>query len=286
MPVLGRLARFNLRVYRHFYEERCFRVAAALSYTTLLAIVPLFTVVVSILSVFPMFDNWSETLEEQMFATFVPTAGDVVRSYLDQFTEQAGRLTAVGLVALLVSSLLLLSTVEDAFNDIWRIHRGRSYFQRLMVYWSVITLGPILITISLSMSSTLLSITVFSREWILADATRYLLGYLPILFELGAYLLFYMAIPNTRVRMRHALIGALVATVLFEMAKLGFGFYILNFRSYQLIYGALATIPIFFVWIYLSWLVMLVGAVITAALRSIEQEHTEADTLARQASNT
>jgi len=247
--------------------------------------VPLVTVVFSMLSLFPVFEKWSGSLEVYMFQTFVPTAGDAVQSYLHQFTEQAGKLTAVGLVVLLISSLLLLSTVEDAFNDIWRVHRGRVFFQRLLVYWAVISLGPVLITVSLSMSSTLLSMTVLSREWLLADATQYLLGYLPVLLEFSAYLLFYKAIPNTDVRTRHAVIGALVATALFELAKLGFAFYILNFRSYQLIYGALATIPIFFVWVYLSWLVMLVGAVVTSVLKTTEQEDHSAEQIARDASS-
>lgn len=272
--VYKRLAQFIKQVYRHFYEERCLRVAAALSFTTLLAMVPLLAVVVSMLSLFPMFEGWVDTLEAQMFETFVPTAGEVVRDYLDQFTNKAGSLTAVGLVALFFSSIMLLSTIEDAFNDIWRVHTGRTFIYRIMIYWTVITLGPVLIILSLSMSSTLLSATVLSKEWILADATRHLLGYLPVLFELVAYLLFYMAIPNTSVKPGHALIGAVVATILFETAKMGFGYYIVNFPSYQVIYGALATIPIFFVWIYLSWLVMLVGAVITAVLNETETGNT------------
>lgn len=277
------LGSFISRVYRHFDEDRCFRVASALSFTTLLAMVPLVTVVFSMLSLFPVFGKWSGELELYMFQTFVPTAGEAVREHLHEFSDKAGRLTAVGLVVLLISSLLLLSTVEDAFNDIWRIHRGRVFFQRLLAYWSVISLGPLLITVSLSMSSTLLSVTVLSREWLLADATQYLLGYLPILLEFGAYMLFYKAIPNTDVKTRHAIVGALVATVLFELAKFGFAFYILNFRSYQLIYGALATVPIFFVWVYLSWLVMLIGAVVTAVLKMIEQEKRSLDQIARDA---
>jgi membrane protein len=247
-------------------------VASALAFTTLLALVPLVTVVFSMLSLFPVFEQWSGALEAFLFQNFVPAAGDTVKSHLHQFSDQAGKLTAVGLVFLLLSSLLLLATIEDAFNDIWRVQRGRVLFQRLLVYWAVLSLGPLLIMVSLSMSSTLLSLKVFSDQSLIADARGFLLRYLPLLFELGAYVLFFKAIPNTEVKLRHALIGGAVATVLFELAKLGFAYYILSFRSYELIYGALSTIPIFFVWVYLSWVVMLVGAVITSTLKTQEQE--------------
>lgn len=262
------LLHFLKRVYARFYQDRCFRVASALSFTTLLALVPLVTVIFSMLSLFPVFEQWSGSVEAFLFQNFVPAAGDTVKDYLHQFSDQAGKLTAVGLVILLLSSLLLLATIEDAFNDIWRVHRGRVLFQRLLVYWAVITLGPLLITVSLSMSSTLLSMRAFSDQSLIVGATQFLLRYLPILFELGAFVLFYKAIPNTEVKFSHALVGGTVATILFELAKMGFAFYILNFRSYQLIYGALSTIPIFFVWVYLSWLVMLIGAVVASTLKT------------------
>jgi len=189
-----------------------------------------------------------------------------VRQYLAEFSSKAGRLTAVGLVVLLLSALLLLSTIEDAFNDIWRVKKGRAVFLRLLTYWAVITLGPMLMVVSLSMSSTLLSLKVISDQSLIATATGLFLSYMPVLFEFVCYVLFYKAIPNTEVKLRHAVIGALVATLFFELAKYGFALYILNFKSYQLIYGALATIPIFFVWVYVSWIVMLVGAVLAAVL--------------------
>ncbi|MGI9291826.1 MAG: virulence factor BrkB family protein [Gammaproteobacteria bacterium] len=267
----SQIVQIVISVVKRFEQDRCFRVASALAFTTLLALVPLVTVIFSMLSLFPVFEQWSDELEAFLFKNFVPAAGDAVQAYLLEFSSQAGKLTAVGLIFLLLSTLLLLATIEDAFNDIWRVQRGRVLFQRLLVYWAVVTLGPLLTAVSLSMSSALLSLTIFSDQSLIAGVTRTLLRYLPLLFELGAYLLFYKAIPNTEVKLRHAFMGALVATILFELAKLGFAFYILNFKSYQLIYGALATIPIFFIWVYLSWLVMLIGAVIAAELKSREQ---------------
>lgn len=262
-------------ILAHFRDVRGLRVASALSFTSLLALVPLVTVVFSMLSLFPVFETWSVKVEDFLFSQFVPTAGDAVRQYLHEFSSKAGQLTAVGLLFLLLSSLLLLSTIEDSFNDIWKVPRGRQLFHRLLVYWAVITLGPVLITASLSMSSALLSLSVFDDS-ILAGATSQVLRYLPFLLELGAFILFYKAIPNTEVSLRHAFIGGVVATVLFETAKYGFAAYILNFRSYQLIYGALATVPIFFLWIYLSWVVMLIGAVVAAVL-NISQPEADGD---------
>lgn len=249
-----------------FDQDRCVRVAAALSFTTLIALVPLLTVVLSMLSLFPVFEDWTLRLEDVVFRQFVPTAGEAVRDYLLEFSDKAGRLTALGLVFLFVSTLLLLATIEDSFNDIWRIKRGRRMFQRLLVYWALITLGPVLIVASLSISSALLSVANVPDHPLLEGATAGLLRYLPFLLEAGAFVLFYKTIPNTEVRLGHAVTGGIVAALLFELAKQGFAYYILNFPSYQVIYGALATIPIFFVWVYLSWLVMLIGAVIAAVL--------------------
>lgn len=263
----ARLKLFVIQVVNRFNQDRCFSSAAALSFTTLLALVPLVTVIFSMLSLFPVFERWSGAIESFLFENFVPTAGETVRGYLLDFSDKAAKLTAVGLVFLFFSSLLLLSTVEDAFNEIWKIHKGRNWFQRIIVYWSVLTMGPLLIVISLSMSSALLSISIFSNQSIVETFTRGVLRYLPLFFELCAFVLFYQAIPNLEVRFRDSFVGGIVATVLFEATKFGFGFYILNFNSYQRIYGALATIPIFFLWIYLCWLVLLVGALVAAIRR-------------------
>jgi len=266
MTALMRVLNLIVRVVKHFRSDRCLRVASALSFTTLLALVPLVTVIFSMFSLFPVFDKWALEVQSFLFQNFVPAAGETVRQYLAEFSSKAGRLTAVGLVVLLLSALLLLSTIEDAFNDIWRVKKGRAVFLRLLTYWAVITLGPMLMVVSLSMSSTLLSLKVISDQSLIATATGLFLSYMPVLFEFVCYVLFYKAIPNTEVKLRHAVIGALVATLFFELAKYGFALYILNFKSYQLIYGALATIPIFFVWVYVSWIVMLVGAVLAAVL--------------------
>ena len=170
----------------------------------------------------------------------------------------------MGLGFLFVSSLMLLSTIEDAFNKIWKVPKGRQWLQRLVIYWAVLTLGPLLIVISLSMTSALLSFSVLSEQALIAGVTQVVWKYLPVLCELIAFVLCYQAIPNVEVRLGDSFKGALAATVLFEISKFGFGFYIFNFDSYQRIYGALAAIPIFFLWIYLCWLVLFIGALVAA----------------------
>jgi membrane protein len=139
-------------------------------------------------------------------------------------------------------------------------------FQRLLVYWALLTLGPVLIAASLSITSALMSVADIPEHPLLVGATSSLLRYLPFILEVVAFVLFYKSIPNTDVRFSHAMSGGIVAALMFELAKQGFAYYIVNFPSYQVIYGALATIPIFFIWVYLSWLVMLVGAVVAAVL--------------------
>ena len=224
------------------------RVAAALSFTTVLALVPLVTVIFSMLSLFPVFATWTHSLELFVFTHFVPAAGDAVRQYISEFSAQAGKLTAVGL-GLLLSSLLLLVTIESAFNNIWHVRQGRNWLQCLITYWAVISLGPLL-----------------SDRLLPADVTRLIFRYLPLVLELLAFMLFYFAIPNAKIQLRHAFAGSVTATAAFELAKSGFALYILNFNSYQLIYGALSTIPIFLLWVYRSWIVLLLGALVAAVL--------------------
>jgi len=245
-----------------------FREASALSFSTILALVPLLAVVFSALSLFPIFETWSEDIQDFIYLNFLPQLGDQVRQYLEEFSANTGRLTLWGLIFLLVTSLTLLATIEDAFNEIWQVKKGRSIGTRILSYWAMLTLGPILIAASLSMSSYLLSLSIMQDQGLISSLRAQLLSILPFILELAAFVLFYLAVPNCDVRVKHALIGGLVAALLFELAKYGFTQYLLRVTSYQLIYGALAVLPVFLIWIYLSWLVVLVGAYITAAFGS------------------
>ena len=258
--------KFTLAVIARFQGDNCPRHASALSFSALLALAPMVAIAFSMLSMFAATASFGEEMQDFIYRNLVPATGDEVRQYLDQFASQVGALTAIGLLTFLLTTLLLLFSIEESFNDIWRIKKGRTIGQRLTVYWAMVTLGPILMGASLSLSTYLLSTQIIQgSEW--EAQTRSLgLRLLPFLIEVLAFLLLYSTMPNKHVSWRAAAWGALVAALLFELSKRLFSLFILNFNNYEVIYGALATIPIFLIWIYLSWLVTLFGAEIVASL--------------------
>lgn len=255
--------RFVRRVAQRFHEDRCTRVAGALSFTSFLALVPFTAVAFAILSVFPVFQSWVAAINRFIYVNFVPASGEVVQQYLGEFAARAGGLTAFGLLFLVVASILLFATIEDAFNDIWRVAGRRRPMQRFVTYWAILTIGPILIGAGVSLTAYVAGMSVIVKNGWFSDTV---LLVIPFLFELIAFILLYTIVPNVNVKRRHALIGATVATLLFEMAKRGFVFFVDNFASYHLVYGAVAALPVFLTWVYLSWLVTLLGAVVVASL--------------------
>ncbi len=256
-----------IQVSDSFYTRKVTRTAAALSFTTLLALVPLATVMLSALSVFPVFSHWGEDLQSFIYSHFVPAAGDVIRSNIEQFSLQAARLTSLGLMLLLLSALFLLSTIEGVFNDLWQVKRGRQLLQRLLLYWALLTLGPLLMGAALSLTSSLVSGNIFHSFGPLATITS---SVGPFVLEWAAFLLMYTAIPNCPVPFRSAAYGAILAAALFQIAKFGFGWFVTHFASYEIIYGALASLPVFLLWLYLSWLVVLVGVILSVILTPMQ----------------
>ena len=247
-------------------------MAASLSYTSLLALVPLATVVLSMFSLFPVFSTWSEQLQEFIYNNLVPAAGDVIKDNIDSFVGKAGRLTTFGLIFLMLTALMMLSTIENSLNKIWRVHRGRSVSQRILVYWAMISLGPLLIGSGLSITSYFAASSAFKA---LDGGVNSAFGIkmLPFLFESAAFVLAYMLVPNCRVRFSHAVIGGVIASLIFQIAKKAFTFYVTKFNTYEVIYGALATLPIFLIWIFVSWCVFLLGAQVAAALGRLKKHH-------------
>jgi len=260
------LARFVRAVVQRFHEDRCTRVAGALAFTTVLALVPLTAVALAVFSIFPAFQAWMAVAQEFVYANFVPAFGEVVRTNLQQFALKAGRLTAAGVVLLAATAILLMGTIEQAFNDIWRVQRARRPLQRFVIYWAILTLGPLLIGLSLSLTSSLFTGAPLAAQGPLQVLRRAVLEVLPFALQFSAFFLLYSVVPNVAVRWRHALIGALFAAVLFEMAQRAFAWFVFGVASYQAVYGAIAALPVFLIWIYLSWIVILLGAVLTAAM--------------------
>lgn len=267
---------FIKRVWHRFFDDHVQTNAAALAFTTILALVPAAAVTFSMLSVFPVFEEWSLVLEKFVYENFVPAAGEVVQKQLQEFIGQTARLTAFSVSFLLVSALLLLFTIEETLNKIWRVEDSRSLIQRILSYWAVLTLAPLLMGASLSLTSYIVT-TALEGEGYMAQARNIALGALPFLFVVLAFVLLYMAVPNKPIRFRNALIGGVTAAVLFEVSKRGFTLYVTNFHSYEVIYGALSSIPIFLIWVYVSWLVVLVGAEVTAVLGEDDRTEPESD---------
>ena len=260
MRAKGReLMEFWLFLFKRFLDDKGFNSAAALTYTTLFAVVPLMTVTFTMLSAVPAFSDVGEDIQNFIFKNFIPSAGETVQSYLQGFTTQARQLTWIGVVVLAVTALTMLLTIEKAFNTIWRVRQARRGVSSFLLYWAILSLGPILLGVGFLVSTYVTSLTLLTGPGGFIQAST-LLSMMPLFSSVLAFTLLYATVPNARVPFRHALIGGAFAAVLFEAAKGLFALYVSLFPSYQLIYGAFATVPLFLLWIYLSWVIVLFGA--------------------------
>lgn len=257
---------FPLAVGRRFHEERIFQTAGSLTYTSLLSLVPLLTVALAVASAFPVFEQVVAALQKFVLMNMLPESRSVqtLMEQFNSFARNAGRLTAIGLVGFLVTAVMLMLTIDNALNRIFRVQRGRSMVQNIAMYWTVLTLGPLLIGGSLSLTSFAIvsSLGMLNLDVVAERVVKQL----PFVLTWAALALLYGFVPARRVEPRHALFGALLAGIVFELAKRGFALYLTQVPTYALIYGAFATVPIFLLWLYLSWLVVLGGAVFTALL--------------------
>lgn len=262
VPGLG----FLKYTLHRFGEDQAAQRAAALTYTTLLAMVPLLAISFAVFSAFPAYEGMREQLQVFVFENFVPQVGPVVLEHLQEFVGKTNRLTAVGIVFLGVTSVMLLANISSAFNAIWRVRQSRSLLLRLPVYWLILTAPPILMGAAMSLSGYLFTVAQASGvEAYTGPLVRLALLLPPILQIVGLFLLYIFA-PNYPVRWRDAMVGGVTAGLVLEILKKGFGLYVIYFPTYQTIYGALATFPIFLLWMYVVWMVVLYGAEMAAAL--------------------
>ena len=259
------LTRLLCTLGRRFIEDRCAQVASSLTFTTLLALVPVVTVMLTVASAFPVFRSLLDHLQGFVVQNMLPKSADAITTYTQQFSENAAHLTAAGVIILGVTALLLLFTIEGEFNVIWRVSRPRPFLRRVLVYSTLLTLGPLLIGASLSLTSYLITLSFGLVEEV-PGARLALLRFVPLLLTAAAFALLYFAVPRCPVMKRDALAGGIAAGAGFEIMKHGFGFYLTHFPAYTVVYGAFAAVPIFLLWIYLSWLVILGGAVLVAVI--------------------
>ncbi len=244
-------------------QDNMTTLAGNLAYVSLLSLVPFIAVVFALFAAFPMFSDVSVQLRHFIFSNFIPATGDIIQRYIEQFVANSSKMTVVGACGLVVTALLLMYAVDSALNTIWRSKRTRPKIYSFAVYWMILTLGPLLAGASLVISSYLLSLRWATGFNSMIDEV---LRIFPLLLSWLSFWLLYSIVPTTRVPVRDALIGSLVAALLFELGKKGFALYITMFPSYQLIYGVLAVIPILFVWVYWTWCIVLLGAEITVTL--------------------
>ncbi|MCB1598639.1 MAG: YihY family inner membrane protein [Lysobacterales bacterium] len=268
---------FSRFIARRFSDDQCFESAGALSYTTIFALVPLLTVALSIFASFQEFSRFSEAVTSFVFRHFVPTSGEEIEAYVRDFVSKASHLTVFGTVALFVSGLLLMTSIEHSFNRIWRVVTPRRALARFVVFWTTLTLGPLLVGAGLAVSSALLASPYLSDFSYAYQLETMALAAMPFLVTFAAATLSYLIIPNCPVRLRHALLGGLFTATAFELAKIGFAEFVGHFGSYRQIYGAVAIIPLFLLWIYVCWVVALLGASLSAALGAFTHEANKRD---------
>ena len=261
---LNKLVLFLGYIFRRFAKDKGTRVAASLSYSSLLAIVPMMTIALALLSAFPGFEDSRGELQASLLNNLLPSAELEISEQLNAFVDNAKNMTTIGVLALAVTAIMLLYTISNSFNSIWRVQERRPIFNLILVYWALLTLGPLMLGASLTVSSYGFAIAELADQSGRTSSIVTLLA--PIFLGCTAFTVLFLVVPNRPVLFSHALIGGIVSTTLFELLKRGFGLYLQYFPSYQAIYGALATIPIFLIWMYLSWVVVLLGAEITAAL--------------------
>src|SRR3989440_7169923 len=266
---LTAFARYSLP---RFLADGCFSASGALSYTTLVSLVPLAVIAFGTLSAFPIFAQVHDELVALAFRTLVPSIGEQAAWWFRAFADSAAQTTAIGIAGISATGILLLVTVEDQLNLIWRVTSPRPWVQRILAYWTLITLGPLLIGISVSLSTYFelaarqVGLGPEAAAWFASSWLHSLARAVPAALEFVALTLLYCLIPNCAVRWRDGALGALIATVAIEILKVGFSFYIGISSFYQTVYGALAIIPIFLLWMYISWMAVLLGAVVAAAL--------------------
>ena len=252
-----------------FRDDRLGLTASSLTFTTTIALVPFLTVALAVFTAFPMFGKFQQVLQQWLLTSLIPdNIARQVLGYLSQFAAQASKLGAVGAVLLFTSALTLILTIDRTLNNIWRVRKPRHFGQRVLVYWTALTLGPLTLGVSLSLTSYAISASK-GVVGVMPDTYQVLLDLLQFALVGGGMAALYHYVPNTQVKWSHAAAGGLFVASGLGLAKKALTLYLSKVPTYSMIYGAFATVPILLVWIYVVWVIVLLGAVISAYLPSL-----------------
>lgn len=270
MPKYKYLSRLLKTATKRFFADNYLYEASALAFTTLLTLVPLLSILIYVLSIFPFFDKLFMLAKHYIFTNFVPTSGTVIEQYLEEFSQQATVLPTTSMLFLLFSIIMLISLVKNIINTIWGSPRYRNTLLSILHFLAILVM-PVLIAISIYITNGVVGFYWITHTADILGLQLLLSGLLVFFTETLSFTLLYMVMPSCPVKLKDGLMGGLVATVLFEIAKTGFVFYIQFFPSYQLIYGALAIVPIFLLWLYISWAIVILGALISHTSHRLEK---------------
>ncbi|AQA19850.1 transposase [Halioglobus japonicus] len=254
-----------------FKEDRCSENAAALTYMSLFAMVPLLTVLYTMASAIPTFQGLEEQMQEFLFQHLMPDTSSEVETYLSEFSRQAKNLTGPGIVFLVITAVLMLRNIEKAFNLIWRARENRSSVSSFLLYWAVLSLAPVALGLALGISTYLASFSHVLDEYDIFGAKAVLLKVSPLVLSTLSFTLLYIAVPNCRVPFKHTLVGGLATALAFHAARAVFTDLVVG-SSYTFIYGAFAAVPLFLLWIYLSWNIVLMGGILVHSLSAYQDE--------------
>ena len=268
MPELWRRAQY---LFSRFNADRCSENSAALTYMSLFALVPLLTVVYTMASAVPAFHGLEVKVQAFMFENLMPDTNSEIRGYLDEFSQQAKNLTGPGIVFLVVTAVFMLRNIEKAFNQIWRASENRSPVSSFMLYWAVLSLAPITIGLALALSTYLSSFAHMLEDYDVIGVKAFMLKIAPLALSTAGFSLIYVAVPNCRVPFKHCLVGGFVAAGAFHIARSVFTDLVVG-SSYTFIYGAFAAVPLFLLWIYLSWNIVLMGGILVHSMSAYQNE--------------
>lgn len=249
-----------------YFRHDCPKVASYLAFTSLFALVPMLTVIYAILALVPELKGLESKMEQFVFEHFVPTTGTQLEEYFRDFAQQTNNLTSIGIVMLLVTAVMMLRKIETTFNVIWHVSVSRKGVNGFLLYWALLSLGPVMMGGTFAVSSYIISQQILYDVVALPGFQKFMLGILPILMSSVAFSLAYLTIPNTKVPIKHGIAGGILAAFLFDIARQGMTLFISLSPSYHIVYGAFAAVPIFLIWVLVSWNILLMGAEFVQAL--------------------